>query len=369
MKLLRVIFGLRRIYYKQTIAQTLYLYLIAALVLFFAFGYDHTSQGFTELCIVVAVIVIYSLTRTIIKTILVDRYVRRYSTSLLMFPPAELERASINLELDKIDELRPIATFAGASLFLAVFNFYTRTKYGPFLAKQAYYSVLDITLSRTLPHILFDSKTAKKDQFKSMYLRAQRISVQGPFDDVFNTYVPETYAIDSLSFITPEVMEVLLDAKDYDLEIINNRLLLYGPLLDDQGIATFVSKGQAIAKELNDNIDTYRDDRLTGEARKNDVTFFARTLLRSPRKHLIGAVVFGAITAAIVVGSFFVDPATQQTWLGNVLSITVYALFISNAWQAYAIVRQNHKALETYRMLYETDRGKPIIQSPKIGTP
>ncbi len=111
-------------------------------------------------------------------------------------------------------------------LYYAIFNFYTQTKYGDYLSKQIYYTVFETQLIRQLPHILLDSKSAKKRQFKYIYLKSQKISVQGHFDDYFDTYAPQTYHIDSLSFITPEVMELLIDAKDCDIEIVNDRLIL-----------------------------------------------------------------------------------------------------------------------------------------------
>jgi hypothetical protein len=365
MRLLRTVFYLRTIYFRQTYAQIVFDYCLTGLAIGAVIIVGRAmALGWTYAYGLLVIGAGYALLRTIIRTILVNRCLKQYPASVLVIPPAQVANSSINLELDRVDELQPIATFDDAQLFLATFNFYTRTRYGDFLARQTYYTVLEVPLRRTLPHLLFDSKLAKRDQFKYLYLRAQRINVQGPFDAIFDTYVPQTYHIDSLSFVTPDVMEAMLAAKDCDLEIIDDKLLLYAPLLDNQDFVALAAKGQAIARRLNDNIDTYRDNRLTGMARKTDVTLFSRSLLRSPRKYLIWMIVSGLATALIIAGSLGVDPAARREALFNQLSLLVYIVLFTNVWQAVSIIHANRKALETYRILYQTDRGKPI--KPKL---
>jgi hypothetical protein len=363
MHVIRTLFGLRTIYSKQTWQQILYVYVLLAGFAWFGLA-AMTSSKYAEvlpyLTVLLAVIVGVAALRTTIRTLLVNQYVGQNKNSVLVIPPAEVGAASINLELDRIDKLEPVAIYKNARLFLATFNFYTHTKYGDFLAKQVYYNVLEVQLARQLPHIIFDSKVARKRQFKSLYLSAQRISVQGPFDQIFDTYVPETYDIDSLSFVTPEVMELMVQARKYDIEIINDKLLLYAPLLSKQDLDAFADQGRAIAAELNDNINTYRDDRLTGDARKTNVTLFARSLLRSPFKHLVTTSFFGVITVGIIIASFFVSPEHRFDVLINGPAAIVYASFVSSGWQAGKIIRDNRKALEGYRVLYQTNRGKPI---------
>lgn len=305
-------------------------------------------------------LVCYFLLRTIIRTILVERYIRKFPNSQLFKSPSGIDGSSIDLELNKIDSLKPIAVDGNTRAFLATFRFYTRTKYGDFLAKEAYYHVFETQLERRLPHIVFDSKTAKGRQFKSLYLEAQRISIQGSFDDVFDAYVPQDYAIDSLSFVTPEVMQLLIDAKSCDIEIANDKLLLFAPLLSDNTINDFIKSGKAIADALNDNIDTYRDNRLKGEQRKTDVTFFARTLLRSPTKYLIFASLLGLAIMMILVGVFFIQEDLRNDLLFNEVSIIIYIFFASNAWKASTIIRENRKAMRAYHILHHTDRGKPL---------
>jgi hypothetical protein len=364
MRLLRFVFNLRAIYFKQTPLQILLLCVYAALILWLAglLGKDYSGLPVQTL-ILAYIIVAYALMRTILRTLFVNKYLRQYPESVLTIPPADVSSASINLELDDVDNLKLLTAHNNEKAFLATFDFYQKTKFGDYLAKQAYYTVLEIPLQRKLPHILFDSKTAKKRQFRNIYLQAQRVSIQGTFDDVFDTYVPQTYNIDTLSFITPEVMETLVEAREYDIEIIDDRVLLYGPLLGKEDTEAFAAKGREIARQLNDNIDTYHDDRLKGEERKTNVTLFARSLLRSPRKYLIAA----CLTALVIFGgcltAMAARPENRDDILFNQISVFIFFFFIVNAWRAVKIIRTNKKALEGYRILYQTDRGKPIKNS------
>jgi hypothetical protein len=361
MKLLRWAFNLRTIYFKQTPLQIGYFYLLAIGVLWLVPAAVQQNLP-TYTLVPLYIIVGYALLRTILRTVLVDSYLRQYPKSMLVIPPSEVADSSINIELNKVDQLEPIATYSNACVFTATFNFYRQTKYGDYLAKQAYYTVLEVPLKRQLPHILFDSRTAKNRQFKNMYLQAQKLSVQGSFDEIFDSYAPETYTIDTLSFVTPEVMEALIEASRYDVEIINDKVLLYAPLLDKDDLATFAAKGQKIADQLNDNIDTYRDDRLRGDERKTKVTAFSRSLLRSPINQLMLAGLFGLATTVLVGGAIMAPPENRQGILVNQISALIYYFFVVNAWKAGRILRTNKKALERYRTLYHTDRGKPVNQ-------
>ncbi len=359
MSLLRLVFGLRTIYFSQTVIQILYQYFIAIGVLWII-----TANTNMPMYVLVPAYVLtgYGLLRTTLRTFLVRKYLKQYPESLFVMPAAEMQATSISAELDTIDQLKPIAAYGDARLFLATFDFYRQTKRGQYLAKQAYYTVLEVQLIRRLPHVLFDSKATKKRQFKSLYLKTQRISVQGPFDDVFDTYVPQTYTIDTLSFISPEVMEVLVQASMYDIEIIGNKVYLYAPLLSKEEFESLLTKGNTIARELNDNIDTYRDDRLEGSERATDVTFFARALLRSPLKYLTAAGGLALMIAAVITAAV-VLPAYRGDILWNQVTIVLYCIFVVDIVKAISILRSNKKALKNYEVLYQTDRGKPTKNS------
>jgi hypothetical protein len=361
MRFIRLFFCLKHIYFKQTIIDVLYFYLVVGALLGLALMAASTIEN-TPTFAVPLVVFIYSylFMRSAFRVVIVDNYIRQYPKSLISLSPGEIGHSSANLELNNFDHLTPISNFGKANLFIATFDFYRRTKYGDYVAKQAYYTVLELPLDRKLPHIVFDSKSAKRRQFGSLYLKVQKLSVQGTFDQIFDTYVPQTYSIDSLSFITPEVMEVLVSARSYDIEIINDRVLLYAPLMDEKDLKSFAKKGMAIAKHLNDNIDTYRDDRLKGEARAKDVTPFARSLLKSPEKSIIVMLISGALIIDIIYFALKLFPDGREGVLLNQISLIIYFTFIANAWKVVKISRENKKAIERYRVMYHTDRGKPI---------
>ncbi len=365
MKLLRKLFFLQTVYSKQTPDQIIKLICILFIIWPFLFLYTQTYMpSYMPLTIIFScVITSYILMRIVLQIVIVNRYIKVYGDSVLLTrvrPPHEVNQASINNELKKIDSLEPIAAYKNARMFLATFSFYKAEGRNIFSEKHNYYLVLEVQLKRYLPHILFDSKLAKKSQFKSIYLQAQKISIQGSFDDVFTTYVPQTYHIDTLSFITPEVMEALLAVRAYDIEIINDKLLLYAPLLDKKEMETFATQGRALAAHINDNVDTYRDDRLTGVERKTIVTPFARTLLKSPFIYLLFTGLFGSMIALIVTYSLVHIHNNGLSILVMNFSLYVYAFFIGNSVLAIKIIRENKRVIKNYQKRYTT---KPIKSS------
>lgn len=143
------------------------------------------------------------------------------------------------------------------------YTLYARAKHGEYKGATVYYGVMATTLPRSLPNVFFDSIKARHRQFRFHFSKSQRHSLEGNFDEHFATYFPPDYTIDSMSFISPDVMLKLRDASDYDIEIVGDQLFMYGPLYDPEvQLADMATKIAAIKKELLDNILTYRDDRL-----------------------------------------------------------------------------------------------------------
>lgn len=156
-------------------------------------------------------------------------------------------------------------------------------------------------LSRPLPHLLFD---AKKNNFWRMSNIAsgldssQKISLESTFDDHFILYSPETYDIDTLSFITPEVMEYMINKMhNYDIEVIDGEILIYGSNhIKPKDFWDLYSILHGFAAHLEDNIDSYRDQRSTqmastGDAR-NTIAKKGLRLKRSVWPGLISAFIF-----------------------------------------------------------------------------
>jgi hypothetical protein len=352
---LRKIFLLEKIYFKQTAMQILTIYGMALVAVFIALTLLGPLHFFWAQYAYGVIVLVYSylLIRTIVRTVIVNLKLRKSSESTTLALEHH-NKISINNELDKIDGIRILEESADSRLYHAIFNFYTQTKYGDYLSKQAYYTVFEIRLDRQLPRILFDSKSAKRRQFKYMYLKSQKISVQGHFDDYFDTYTPQTYHIDSLSFITPEVMELLIEAKDYDIEIADDRLVICGPLANKARVEDIKSKGRALAERINRNIDTYKDNRLPGAKRHNEVTVFGRSLLKSPLKSVLMAVLLGIMSAIFIGGSIGAAIAGEDMAIDilfNNYSILVYILFVTNLYKALKIKSDNDKAIKQFHAL------------------
>lgn len=152
------------------------------------------------------------------------------------------------------------------------YDLYQRSRNGDYKTQRVYYAIMSATLPRKLPHIFFDSLKARKRQFRLEFARSQIYKFEGDFNESFAVYMPDSYKVDSLSFISPEVMLALRAADDYDIEIIGDQVMLLGSLGDPKTqVPDMAAKLAAIKKELLDNIDTYRDDRLPYDQGRNMV--------------------------------------------------------------------------------------------------
>lgn len=177
-------------------------------------------------------------------------------------------------------------------------------KYGRHKVASIYYAVMSAPLPRELPNVFFDSKKHRKAQFAKVFDRKQQHRLEGDFNNHFDTYFPENYTIDSLSFITPDVMEALVAAEAYDIEIVGSSVMIYGPLgLDVQGqLQDMSQKLAAIKQELMDNIKTYRDERLPYAKGREMVSVQGMSLKRR-RENIWFALVLMAIYLAYLVFS------------------------------------------------------------------
>ena len=178
------------------------------------------------------------------------------------------------------------------------YDWYQQVRSGEFKGAEVYYSAMSAKLPRILPNVFFDSKSERGRQFKAKFTKDQRHSLEGNFDTYFDTYFAEGYTLDSLSFITPDVMEQLIRASSYDIEIVQDRVLLYGPVFVDASmLQDMAAKLLAVQKELAENADTYRDNRLSGEARATTVTPQGMFLRRKTTNWISIAIVIAAYIA------------------------------------------------------------------------
>ncbi len=187
--------------------------------------------------------------------------------------PPELNNVSLLLIADRDRQLVNYLLTPGWNYIDLSYCVYQRTKNGEYKAAYVYYSVLVTKLPRVLPNVFFDSKSNGGRQYKSRFYKDQRQSLESDFDTYFDTYFAEGYTIDSMSFITPDVMQALERANEYDIEIMGDRLLMYGPVyVDTDKVLDGATKLQAILKTLQVTAAAYNDERLPGLAGTQTVT-------------------------------------------------------------------------------------------------
>lgn len=187
--------------------------------------------------------------------------------------PPELDNVSLLLIADRDRQLVNHLLTPNWNYIDFSYCVYGQTKYGEYKSAFVYYSVLVAKLPRVLPNVFFDSKSQGGRQYKAQFDKDQRHSLEGDFDTYFDTYFAEGYTIDSMSFITPDVMQALEDAHNYDVEIMGDRLLMYGPVyVDASEVTDGATKLQAILKTLQVTARAYEDERLPGSSGKQTVT-------------------------------------------------------------------------------------------------
>ncbi len=347
---LRKIFFLQNIYFKSTAIQILVLYMLPLIGLLIAI--NEVEIATLKKLSPLAAVYFYLLIRTCLRSWIVNRRIGQapYITPRYKIG-TDIKSSVAHYELDGVDQARLLREGEDGGLWKiydAVFDFHRRTKHGDYLSKQAYYTVYEAQLIRNVPHLIFDSKSAKRSQFKSLYLQSQRLSLEGNFDEHFDTYVPENYQVDSLSFITPEVMQALLEARMYDIELVGDKLLCYGPLMDIQAVEQFQLVCQKLTAHFNDNLNNYKDDRLGGTERSTDVTMFARSLLKSSRKYLPVLLLSGVGVLFVAYFSFTISFEI----LFNQFSLIVLITFVSTLSAVVKLRREN----ERLRIAYESER-------------
>jgi hypothetical protein len=215
-----------------------------------------------------------------------------------------------------------------------------KTKHGSLVAyKKLTHTVFEIQLSRTVPNVVFDNKKASGRQFNSVFLNSQKINLEGNVKLAYEIYSPKTYHIDALSFISPEVLEAIMKLGRVDLEFIDDRLLCYAPLLTKSQIAGYRDKCLDVFTAVNNNLDTYRDDRLSGVDRKTDITPFAKKLLKNPYRYLWQTIALVVAVALLIIYSvLFSDDAL---FLDRLLNVIYYPIILIIASIIYTVQAKN----------------------------
>ncbi len=178
-------------------------------------------------------------------------------------------------------------------LYDVVFDLYRRNRGGRYKAREGYYTVFHAKLQRPVPHLVFDNKKAKGRQFKHIYLNSQRLSLDANFDDHFTTYSPKYHQIETLSFITPEVLEAMIGLKNEDVEFLDDHLFCYAPLLSRPRLASFRRQCFNLHAKVNDNLRSYG-------WRPQKTASFARRLAKNPLRYLPVTLACGGLVVVVV---------------------------------------------------------------------
>ena len=116
------------------------------------------------------------------------------------------------------------------------FNFYTYSYVVGYGKNEQIYDlqVFELTLPRTLPHMVIDSLVESGNGGQSTlpidFAVSQKIELEGDFSEYFSLYAPDNYGITALTVLAPDVMETLMKfAAKCDIEIIQNKLYFYWP--------------------------------------------------------------------------------------------------------------------------------------------
>ena len=232
--------------------------------------------------------------------------------------------------------------------------------------QQSFYTVFEARLRRPVPHLVFDSKVAKKRQFNRLYVNAQWLPLESGFTDHFEVYGPKHYQLDALSFITPEVLEAMLAMPDRDVEFLDDSLLCYAPLLAANQLDDFQAKCQRLQHHVDNNLQSYRDSWLRRQARgEGGVTDFGKQLLPNPYRHLGLAIFFGSVIVVLVVVSLV---GSSTVWLRPISWLMVAGL-VTLVRSAIRTRRQNRRREAAFRAgqtATPEDKTAPPVARPPV---
>jgi len=162
------------------------------------------------------------------------------------------------------------------------FSSFRKSKHGTYDTATFHFAIGIFTLPRKLPNVFFDSHRTGGNEFKLLFDASQKHSLESVFDNYFTAYFHEDYTVDNLSFITPEVMEALIAAQQYDIEIYEDKLYLYNELENMPGQLDDIERaGSLIREKLLNNIVSYRDQRIAYVDGRKTVSMLGLSLKRS----------------------------------------------------------------------------------------
>lgn len=142
------------------------------------------------------------------------------------------------------------------------------------------WGVMHAKLSRNLPNVVLDAKS--NNMFKRMsnlpasFHGGQKFELEGNFNQYFSVYAPAGFQRDALYFLTPELMEALIQyGASYDFEVIDNNLFIYKSgafKFNKQMLPEIFQTIKYFGWQFEDNVNKYRDDRVANAKVSNVVS-------------------------------------------------------------------------------------------------
>jgi hypothetical protein len=211
-------------------------------------------------------------------------------------PIDDLRGVVSNLGRDKYYQ-RGLADSAGKWM-IAEYRFTTGSGKS---SRENIIEIVRMKLPRALPNVVLDATANNFFGFSNLNNELaghQKLQLEGDFNTYFTVYVPEGYERDALYFLTPELMQFLVQqGSTYDYEVVGNELLIYSSVLGvkpnefvDALQKRFVY-GEQIYAQFADNTRLYSDERVA-EGAVRHVAAQGQLLKRKSAGKIISSIVF-----------------------------------------------------------------------------
>lgn len=233
------------------------------------------------------------------------------------------------------------------SLPFSLFNYAYSESHGK--SRQDYdLLVLELTLPRTMPHMIIDSLVETGNGQSSTlpinFDKSQRIQLEGDFHKYFDLYAPDTYGITALTIIAPDAMEALMrHAALCDIEIVSSKLYFYWP--DVPRNRTHYEEAFNCAREVLAEIGDklLKDNVFKSESQAAIHSFAGASGVRLKNKNTTIFITI-AVGAAYIVAKLFPESIYQVPFL-----IVILIFSISKVYKDSKRTRLRNELLTRYR--------------------
>lgn len=148
------------------------------------------------------------------------------------------------------------------------------------------WGVMRAKLTRNLPNVILDATSnntfGKFSNLPESFSGGQKFELEGDFNKYFSVLAPKGYQRDALYFLTPELMQALVEyGKDYDFEIVDDNLYIYKSgafKFNKEMLPHIVQTIKYFGWQFEDNVRRYNDDRVENAKVANVVSTDGRRL-------------------------------------------------------------------------------------------